>query len=201
MLRRIGALNFIEQFKYGALTLALPLYLMSRGVEVRDVGLVLSLLPLAFVLIRLVASVFADVMGVKIFFIFSMALQALTSLIYSYAVLPIHFAIGKLAEGADEACFWAVDRTAIIARSHEKKSLAFMGTVREFGGAIGILGAGLMITYFSFDLLSHSTFSPKPLLALPDNSPDWLLSLLRRGYCVDEIHVCLLEILMKEVFS
>lgn len=153
MLRRLGALNFIEQFKYGALTIALPLYLLSRGVDVGDIGLVLSLLPLAFVIIRLVSSVFADVMGVKIFFILSMAFQALTSLIYSYAVMPIHFAIGKLAEGADEAFFWAVDRTAIIARSHEKKSLAFMGTVREFGGGIGILGAGLIITYFSFELL------------------------------------------------
>jgi MFS family permease len=153
MLRRIGALNFIEQFKYGALTLALPLYLISRGVNVGDIGLVLSLLPLAFVLIRLVSSVFADVMGVKVFFILSMALQSITSLIYSTAVLPIHFAIGKISEGASEACFWAVDRTAIIARAQEKRYLGVMGSVREFGGAAGILWAGLLVTYFSFELL------------------------------------------------
>ncbi len=153
MLRRIGALNFIEQFKYGALTLALPLYLISKGVAVGDIGLVLSLMPLAFVLIRLVSSVFADVVGVKVFFIFSMALQSLTSLIYAYAALPIQFAIGKISEGASEASFWAVDRTAIIARAPEKKYLSIMGSVREFGGAAGILWAGLLISYSSFGLL------------------------------------------------
>ncbi|MEM4272221.1 MAG: MFS transporter [Candidatus Bilamarchaeaceae archaeon] len=156
MLRKIGALNFIEQFKYGALTLALPLYLLSRGVNIGEIGLVFSLLPLAFVLIRVVASVFADVVGVKILFMTSMAFEALASLIYSYATAPIHFAIGKLAEGSDEACFWAVDRTAIIARAHEIKYLSIMGTVREFGGAIGILAAGFIITQFSFGFLFWS---------------------------------------------
>ena len=153
MLRKIGALNFIEQFKYGALTIALPLYLLSRGINVEEVGLVLSLLPLAFVLVRVVSSVIADVVGVKKFFLASSMLQGVTALVYALAITPLQFAMGKISEGMGMAFFWAVDRTAIFARSKQKKYLTIMGVVRAFGAALGILGAGLLMAYFSFEAL------------------------------------------------
>lgn len=153
MLRRVGVINFLDHFKYGALTVALPLYLVSRGVDVGDIGLVLSLLPLAFLLVRLVSSVFADVFGLKIFFVAAGALNALTAVVYFLAASPLQFGIGKMGEGAAAAFFWAVDRTAIMARSHKRKYLMLMSVVREFGAALGLIGAGLLIAFVSFEAL------------------------------------------------
>ena len=153
MLKKIGVLNFIEQFKYGALAVALPLYLLGRGVDVEGIGLVLSLLPLAFVLVRVVSAVLADSIGVKTFFIASSALQAVSSIIYILAVAPLHFAMGKISEGMGMAFFWAVDRTAILARSKQRKYLTIMGVVRAFGAALGLLAAGAVMVYSSFEVM------------------------------------------------
>jgi MFS family permease len=151
MLRRIGALNFLDHFRYGALTIALPLYLLSKGTDVGEIGLVLSLLPLAFLLVRVVSSVFADVFGVKMFFIASGVFNVLSSAVYAFAGTPLQFGLGKIGEGASSALFWAVDRTAIIARAHQKKYLMLMSVVREFGAALGLIGGGLLIAFFSFE--------------------------------------------------
>jgi MFS family permease len=151
MLRKIGTLNFIQQFKYGALTVTLPLYLINRGVTLGDIGLVLSLLPLAFLLVRLASSVFADARGVKPFFIAESVFHMITGIIFAVAKAPLHFGLGKISEGATDAFFWAVDRTAIMARSHQRKYLTLMGVVRSFGTSLGLIGAGLLIAYFSFE--------------------------------------------------
>lgn len=150
MLRKLGTLNFLNELKYGALTVTLPLYLLSRGINVGDIGLILSLLPLTVILVRVFSSVIADVVGVKLFFIASSAFNALTAAVYAFAANPIQFAIGKMGEGTTDALFWAVDRTAIMARGHDRKYLALMSVVREFGGSLGLVGAGLVIAYFSF---------------------------------------------------
>ncbi len=151
MLRRVGAINFLDQFKYGALTLALPLYLVSKGMDVGEIGLVLSLLPLAFVFVRITSSVFADVFGVKMFFIANGVFNVLTSMVYAFAGTPLQFGMGKLGEGTASAFFWAVDRTAIMVRAHKRKYLMLMSVVREFGTGLGIIGAGLLIAFVSFE--------------------------------------------------
>ena len=151
MLRKIGTLNFIDHFKYGALTVTVPLYLVSKGVDIGEIGLILSLLPLAFVVVRVISSVFADVAGVKPFFIANSIFQVITSLIYLFALTPLQFGIGKVSEGVDRAFFWAVDRTAIMARAHRKKDLLLMSVVRSFGAALGLIGAGFLIAFVSFE--------------------------------------------------
>ncbi len=153
MLRKIGTLNFIQQFKYGALTVTLPLYLISRGIDVGEIGLILSLLPLAFLIVRTISSVFADVKGVKPFFIANTVFHTITNVILLFAKTPLMFGLGKISEGATDAFFWAVDRTAIMARAHEKKYLTLMGVLRSFGAAMGLIGAGLIIAYFSFEMV------------------------------------------------
>lgn len=153
MLRKIGTLNFIQQFKYGALTVTLPLYLISRGIDVGEIGLILSLLPLAFLLVRTISSVFADVVGVKPFFIANTVFHTITNLILLFAKTPLQFGLGKISEGSTDACFWAVDRTAIMERVHEKRYLTLMGVVRSFGAAVGLIGAGLVIAYLSFEVV------------------------------------------------
>ena len=151
MLRRIGALNFLDHLKYGALTVTLPLYLISRGIDVGEIGLILSLLPLAFLLMRVVSSVFADVVGVKPFFVANTVFHTITNVIFLVAKTPLQFGIGKISEGVTGAFFWAVDRTAIMARTHVKKYLSMMSAVRAFAGAVGLIGAGLLIEYVSFE--------------------------------------------------
>lgn len=158
MLRKIGTLNFLNQFAYGALTVTLPLYLISRGIDVGEIGLVLSLLPLAFVLVRVVSSVFADVVGVKKFFVASNVFSAITGIVFALAGTPLQFGIGRICEGASSAFFWAVDRTAIIARAHARDYLTLMSVARSFGAALGLLGAGMIIAYLSFEAVFAALF-------------------------------------------
>jgi len=153
MLRKLGTLNFIDHFKYGALTITIPLYLVYRGIDVGEIGLILSLFPLAFVVVRVLSSVYADVWGVKPFFIGSSVFQVITSLIYLFANNPLTFGIGKICDGVNFAFFWAVDRTAIMARAHRKKDLLMMSVVRSFAAAIGLLAAGFFIAFVSFEVV------------------------------------------------
>ena len=153
MLRKLGTLNFIDHFKYGALTVAIPLYLVSKGIDVGEIGLILSLFPLAFVIVRVISSVYADVRGVKPFFIGSSIFQVISNIIYLFAVTPLQFGIGKLSDGVGFAFFWAVDRTAIMARSHSKKDLLIMSVVRAFAAALGLLSAGFFIAFVSFEMV------------------------------------------------
>ncbi|MBN2121990.1 MFS transporter [Candidatus Micrarchaeota archaeon] len=153
MMRRIGAMNFINEFSYASLVLALPLYLISRGMEVEEIGLVLSLLPFAFILVRVSSALIADVFGVKAFFIANGLFNAVTAGIYAFAATPLQFGMGKLSQGAASAFFWTVDRTAIMARAHKRSYLMLMSGVREFGAGLGIICAGALIAFFSFESL------------------------------------------------
>ena len=147
-MRKLMAVNFIIAFFASSLAMVLPLYLLQMGISVQDIGLIVSVTPLAFLVLRSIASVAADVLGTRPFFLASSASQALSSLAFVFASTPLGFALGKLLDGSAQAFFWAVNRTKVLEWERSKEiSLAKLLSVRMLASTIGIGVAGIVISY------------------------------------------------------
>lgn len=155
-MRKIGTINFINTFFYAGLALAIPLYLIKKGINVEEIGFILSVIPFFMLIIRTVAAIFSETFGCKIFFSLQGITEVLASLVYMVASSPFMFAFAKMFEGTSYSFFWAVDRTAIFEDAmYNKKDKAIesatMVAVRMIGGMVGIIIAAFVIMNFSFE--------------------------------------------------
>ena len=151
-MRKLTVVNFIESFFSSALAIALPLYLLHRGIEVEEIGIILAVSPLAFLVIRTFSAMVAEVLGTRIFFLATSISEALSSLAYMLATTPLLFGLGKAFEGTAYSFFWSVNRTKVFEREASKvTSLAKLVSLRMLAATVGIGAAGLLIS-ISFDL-------------------------------------------------
>jgi len=153
-MRRLTAINFLNQFFWAVIAITLPLYLIEKGINVEEIGLVLSLIPFTMVVFRTFLAMVSDVLGTRVFFMLQGVSQALGAAVYAVASLPIHFGIGKIFEGTSYSLFWAVDRTAIF-RTAQKRGVeaAKMTSVRMVAGTLGLLLGGYVAYVFSFEVI------------------------------------------------
>jgi MFS family permease len=150
---RVNAITFLNYIVSGALTLIIPLLLLARNVNLTEIGIVLSVLPLVFLSARLVFAAIADYIGWShIFLLINWPTAFASAVIYSFASsLPVFF-VGKIVEGLRESSYWAVTRTAIFHLSPKRagneatKNNAVIWFGTAFGGAI----AGIGIAYLGF---------------------------------------------------
>lgn len=153
MERHIIAINFTESFVSGALLVLIPLLLLSRGIEIAEIGLILSVMPLVFLIARMLFASIADQAGFKPIFIAEWLARVITLAVYALAATPLGFALGKALEGVMYSGFWAVDRTAIFhyAKGKEAETSARFAGLRTLGTALGILAVGWAVAVFPFD--------------------------------------------------
>lgn len=153
-MRKLTAINFIHQFFWAVIVITLPLYLIERDINVEEIGLILSLIPLTMLVLRTIGAMVSDIIGTKLFFMFQGVFQMLAAGAYMLATAPIHFALGKTFEGTSYSLFWAVDRTAIFSTAKVKgEAAAKMTSVRMAAGAVGLLFRGYVAYAFSFELV------------------------------------------------
>jgi len=153
-MRKLTAINFIHQFFWAVIVITLPLYLIEKDINVEEIGLILSLIPLTMLVLRTIGAMVSDIIGTKLFFMFQGIFQMLAAGAYMIATAPIHFAFGKTFEGTSYSLFWAVDRTAIFGTAKAKgKAAAKMTSVRMAAGAAGLLFGGYVAYTFSFELV------------------------------------------------
>ena len=62
-MRRVNAITFLNNFVAGALTLLIPLLLLAQHVNLAEIGMVLSVLPIVFLVARLLFAAVADQIG------------------------------------------------------------------------------------------------------------------------------------------
>ena len=62
-MKRVNAITFLNDFVSGGLTLLIPLLLLARNVSLTEIGVVLSVLPLVFLISRLLFAAVADRIG------------------------------------------------------------------------------------------------------------------------------------------
>lgn len=98
-MRRINAITFLNYFVSGALTLLIPLLLLTKHVNVAEIGLVLSILPLVFLVARLLFSAIADYIGWShVFVLINWPSAFFSTLIYYFSSTLPFFVLGKLVE-------------------------------------------------------------------------------------------------------
>jgi len=145
----------LNYFVSGALTLLIPLLLLAKHVNVAEIGLVLSIFPLIFLVARLFFSAVADYVGWShVFVLINWPSAFFSTLIYYFSSTPLFFALGKIVEALRESSYWAVSRTAIYQLSphrpgHEATKMnAVIWIAMASGGAM----AGLGIDYLGFSM-------------------------------------------------
>lgn len=152
-MRRVNAITFLNYFVSGALTLLIPLLLLTKHVNVAVIGLVLSILPLVFLVARLIFSSIADYVGWShVFVLINWPSAFFSTLIYYFSSTWPFFALGKLVEALRESSYWAVSRTAIYHLSPHRAGheATKMNAVIWLGMAMGGAMAGLGIAYVGF---------------------------------------------------
>ena len=151
-MRRLLSVNMLDAFIGGAYTLAIPLLLVERNVDLETIGLVFSALPLVFVISRLFISASADSLGLRKFF----NLNAITSLasvvLYWLSSSSASYALAKGAQGLKDASLWAVNRNAAyeIVGDRDADVAAKVIFVRALPSAMGAIASGFLIFWAGF---------------------------------------------------
>ncbi|MCX8194797.1 MAG: MFS transporter [Candidatus Micrarchaeota archaeon] len=153
MVKRVFGLNFLDSFIFGITTVAVPLLMLERNIELGQVGLALSLSPLAKGIVRLLCASLADSKGERPFFVLNGVANFLLAPIYFFSSSPVGFAIGKAVDGARESFIWAVNRTSIMAHKPEKEHYILGGMIsgRAIYFALGSLSLWLLFPAGGFE--------------------------------------------------
>jgi MFS family permease len=156
-MKRILTITFLNYFVSGGLTLIIPLLLLERNVDLAEIGIVLSVLPLVFMIVRLFLAALADLVGwARFYLLLNWPGTLFSTLIYFIATSTPTFLFGKIVEAVKESSYWAVNRTAIFSISSKQKekeatkNIAVIWLSTATGSAV--TGIGIAYMGFSFTL-------------------------------------------------
>jgi len=144
-------IQVLNSYISGVLTIALPLLMKDRNIDVPTMGLIFASLPMIFQLTRMVFATVSDFLGRKVFFTFNGLLSVLSGFVYYFAFTPLHFLLGKVTEGTKSASLWAVNRAFLLEESERKReSLVHLRTSSYISTAVGSLSAGFLIVWLFY---------------------------------------------------
>jgi MFS family permease len=169
-MKRILAITFLNFFISGGLTLAIPLLLLDRNIDLIEIGLVISVLPIVFMVVRLLMAAVADSKGWNRFYLLmNWPWSLLSTIVYFIASSTSMFLLGKVLEAFKESSYWAVTRTAIFSLSpkQEEKASTRNIAVLSFGTAVGSAVAGFGIATFGFSLTFGILIMVAGFIAIP----------------------------------
>lgn len=148
---RLLLVNALYSLIGGALAVIVPLYLIESQIDLTQIGLLLAIAPLTFMLLRINLASLADELGTRAISItYSVTnLIAIALYIISSSVLGIALAI--FGESVRASAFWAIIRTEIIYESaNPKAALAFLSGIRQLADALGRLAIGFVLIFLTF---------------------------------------------------
>jgi predicted MFS family arabinose efflux permease len=169
-MKRILAITFLNYFISGGLTLAIPLLLLDRNVDLIDIGVVISVLPIVFMVVRLLMAIVADSKGWNRFYLLmNWPWTILSTFVYFIATSIPLFLLGKFLEALKESSYWAVSRTAIfsLAPKREEKTATRNIAVLMLSTAVGSAVAGFGIATFGFSFTFSILILAAGFIAIP----------------------------------
>lgn len=169
-MKRILAITFLNFFISGGLTIAIPLLLLDKNVDLVEIGIVISVLPLVFLVVRLLLTVIADLRGwTRFYLLLNWPGSLFSTFIYFVASSTPAFLLGKIVEAAKESSYWAVNRTAIFSLSpkREEKEATRNTAVLFLSTAIGGAASGIGIAYFGFSFTLSIFVVASALIGFP----------------------------------
>ncbi len=169
-MKRIVVITFLNYFVSGGLALTIPLLLLERNVNLAEIGLVISILPLVFLFVRLLFAAVADQLGWAPFFILlNWPGTLLSTTIYFLANSTFVFLLGKIVEAVKESSYWAVNRTAVFSLSPKQKGkeATRISAVIVLSFAIGSAVSGLGIAYLGFSFTLGILIVASSIIGIP----------------------------------
>jgi len=152
-LERLLLIQMLYSFVVAAMAVIVPLYLLEQKVDITWIGLILSIGPISFMVIRVTFASMADEIGTKAIAAIYSASNIISILLYLLIASPVGFAFATLAEGVRASGFWAIARTEMFEANgtHDPgKSLAHFSNMRQLADGLGRLMIGFVLTYLAF---------------------------------------------------
>ncbi|HSB47034.1 MAG TPA: MFS transporter [Candidatus Bilamarchaeum sp.] len=151
-LNRLLAINMLYTFVVSAMAVLVPLYLLEQNVDIALIGLILSLGPLSFMVIRIFLASVADEIGTRAISVLYAASNVAAMGFYLFFVSPAGFALATLSEGIRASGFWAITRTEVLSvnNSDPGKALARFSNMRQLADGAGRVAVALLLAYLAF---------------------------------------------------
>ncbi len=152
-MRRLLTVNVLYSFIVSALAVMVPLYLIDKKIDIATVGILLSIGPLSFMVIRVLFASIADEIGTRTIGIIYSVCNLISILVYALFASPIGFAAANLSEGIRNSGFWAISRTEVLLTNsggNPGKTLAYFSAMRQLADGLGRLFVGFVLTYLAF---------------------------------------------------
>ena len=152
-LRNLLALDMLYSFIIAALAVLVPIYLIDNGFDETDIGFIIAVFPLVFIICRLFFASIADQVGTTIIGILESIAGVVTIIVYFFSVSAQAFVLARLVEGVMDSSFWAIARTEVIDASGRKAAgtaLSYFTALRLFSEGVGRIVIGFIIGILSF---------------------------------------------------
>jgi MFS family permease len=152
-MRRLLAVNVLYSFIVAALAVMVPLYLLDQKVDIATVGILLSIGPLSFMVIRVSLASIADEIGTRSIGVLYCVCNLLSILTYLLLATPLGFAFANLSEGIRASGFWAISRTEVLlsnSNGNPGKTLAYFSAMRQLADGFGRVFVGFILAYLAF---------------------------------------------------
>lgn len=144
----ISAEGFLTRLGFSMMGFALPLYALSLGMGLTEVGFLYALRTATTVVVKPVMGWAADRFGRKHTLVAAVALRCLIGLLFAFASLPWHLYALRILHGTMTAAR-DPSATALIAEHGDKRKLAsafaWYTTARDLGRSLGYGVAGLLL--------------------------------------------------------
>jgi MFS family permease len=144
----VVAEGVLTRLGFSMVGFALPLYALSLGMGMAEIGLLYAARAATTILIKPAMSWAADRFGSKRVLVAAVTLRCLTGLLFVFATLPWHLYGIRLLHGAMTAAR-EPSAAALIAEHGDKRRMAstfsWYVTARELGRSLGYAAAGLLI--------------------------------------------------------
>lgn len=149
-LAAVTAEGFVTRLGFSMVGFALPLFALSLGMGVAEVGLLYALRTITTVMIKPVMGWAADRFGQKRTLVAAVALRCLVGFLFVFASLPWHLYAIRVLHGMMTAAR-DPSASALIAVHGSKRSMAsafaWYSTARDLGRSLGYAAAGLLIQF------------------------------------------------------
>lgn len=144
----IAAEGFLTRLGFSMVGFVLPLYALSLGMSLSEVGFLYALRTATVFLVKPVMGWGADRWGRKRTLVIAVLLRCLMGFLFVFAYLPWHLYLLRVLHGAMTAARDPA-AAALIAEGGEKKSMAssyaWYSTARDLGRSLGFGVAGILL--------------------------------------------------------
>ncbi len=147
-LTAVAAEGFLTRLGFSMVGFALPLYALSLGMSIAEVGVLYALRTATTIIVKPVMGWAADRFGRKRTLVLAVALRCLVGLLFIFATRPWHLYVLRILHGAMTAAR-DPSATALIAEHGDRRSMAlafsWYSTARDLGRSFGYGVAGLLL--------------------------------------------------------